>query len=221
MFMWGQSMRGGGGLFGGWIIVWRARDGRAETERSGRRDCDRHRGGRHRRRDGPGHRPRLDARTIGGFHRPPMTFDVGYDRPNYNPQWEVKAGQLIVVTMNNSGTMAHEFLLFSGDRGAILATVRYALALAESHNSGYQNDEAIGNATVDEYTGYHDSWANLSRVGCPESCVDHDVDPGNTFLFWFVVNTPGTYFFACHQVDRTDWKVHQDKGMWGTLTVTA
>src|SRR5205823_2241572 len=69
-----------------------------------------------------------------------MTFDVGYDRPNYNPQWEVKAGQLIVVTMNNSGTMAHEFLLFSGDRGAILATVRYALALAESHNSGYQND---------------------------------------------------------------------------------
>ena len=56
-----------------------------------------------------------------------MTFDVGYDRSNYNPQWEVKAGQLIVVTMNNSGTMAHEFLLFSGDRGTILATVRYAL----------------------------------------------------------------------------------------------
>jgi len=165
--------------------------------------------------------PALKPAPSGDFIVHLMTFDVGYDRSNYNPQWEVKAGQLIVVTMNNSGTMAHEFLLFSGDRGAILATVRYALALAESHNSGYQNDEAIGNATVDEYTGYHDSWANLSRVGCPESCVDHDVDPGNTFLFWFVVNTPGTYFFACHQVDRTDWKVHQDKGMWGTLIVDA
>jgi len=151
-----------------------------------------------------------------------MTFDVGYDKPNYNPEWkDVKAGQLIVVTMNNSGSMDHEFLLFSGNRATILATVRYALALAESHHPGYLTNDSIGNDTVDEYTSYHDSWTNLSRVGCPDSCVDHDVDPGNTFLFWFVINTPGTYFFACHQVDRTDWKVHQDKGMWGTLVVTA
>jgi len=150
-----------------------------------------------------------------------MTFDVGYDAPNFNPDWTAKAGQLIVVTMNNSGTMDHEFLLFDKDRATILKSVKYALALAESNNPGYLTDDSIGNATVDEYTGYHDSWANLSRVGCPDSCVDHDVAPGNTFLFWFVINTPGTYFFACHQVDRTDWKVHQDKGMWGTLTVTA
>ncbi len=150
-----------------------------------------------------------------------MTFDVGYDAPNFNPNWTAKAGQLIVVTMNNSGTMAHEFLLFDKDRATILKSAKYALALAESRNPGYLTDEAIGNATVDEYTGYHDSWDNLSRVGCPDSCVDHDVDPGNTFLFWFVINTPGTYFFACHQVDRTDWKIHQDKGMWGTLTISA
>ena len=150
-----------------------------------------------------------------------MTFDVGYDAPNFNPSWTAKAGQLIVVTMNNSGTMDHEFLLFAGSRTAILATVKYALALAESHHSGYLTNEAIGNATVDEYTGYHDSWANLSRVGCPDSCIDHDVVPGNTFLFWFVINTPGTYFFACHQVDRTDWKIHQDKNMWGTLIVSS
>jgi uncharacterized cupredoxin-like copper-binding protein len=150
-----------------------------------------------------------------------MTFDVGYDRTNFNPNWEVKAGQLIVVTMNNSGTMDHEFLLFSGARATILATVKYALSLAESHHPGYATNDSIGNDTVDEYTAYHDSWANLSRVGCPDSCVDHDVAPGNTFLFWFTINTPGTYFFACHQVDRTDWKVHQDKGMWGTLVVSA
>src|SRR5205823_12851834 len=117
--------------------------------------------------------------------------------------------------------LAREFGLCGGDRGAIQAPARYTLALAASHNSADHNDEAIGHATVDEDRGDHDSWANLSRVGCPDSCVDHDVDPGNTFLFWFVVNTPGTYFFACHQVDRTDWKVHQDKNMWGTLIVDA
>ena len=165
--------------------------------------------------------PMLKATPSADFKVHLMTFDVGYDAPNFNPEWNVKAGQLIVVTMNNSGTMDHEFLLFSGSRATILATVKYALALAESHHLGYQTNESIGNDTVDEYTGYHDSWSNLSRVGCPDSCVDHDVAPGNTFLFWFVVNTPGTYFFACHQIDRTDWKAHQDKGMWGTLIVSA
>jgi len=165
--------------------------------------------------------PMLKTTQSADFKVHLMTFDVGYDAPNFNPEWDVKAGQVIVVTMNNSGTMAHEFLLFDGNRATILASAKAALALAESHHNGYQNDEAIGNLTVDEYTEYHDSWTNLSRVGCPDSCVDHDVDPGNTFLFWFVINTPGTYFFACHQVDRTDWKIHQDKDMWGTLVVSA
>src|SRR2546427_10117981 len=86
-----------------------------------------------------------------------MTFDVGYDAPNFNPNWTAKAGQLIVVTMNNSGTMAHEFLLFDGNRATILANAKAALALAESHHSGYLTDEAIGNATVDEHTQYHNT----------------------------------------------------------------
>ena len=25
------------------------------------------------------------------------TFDVGYDQPNYQPEWQVKAGQVVVV----------------------------------------------------------------------------------------------------------------------------
>jgi uncharacterized cupredoxin-like copper-binding protein len=154
-----------------------------------------------------------------------MTFDVGYDQPNYQPEWQVKAGQIVVVTMNNSGAMAHEFLLFSGGRTAILNSAKAALALAQSHNPGWDTDPVIANTTLDEYTGYHDSWTNLTRYGCNDptlGCVDHDVDPDATFLFWFVINTPGTYFFACHQVDTTaiPWMIHQDKGMWGTIVVS-
>jgi len=154
-----------------------------------------------------------------------MTFDVGYERPNFNPEWQVKAGQTVIVTMNNSGAMAHEFLLFSGDRTTILNSAKYALALAQSNNPGWDTNSDIANATLDEYTGYHDSWANLTRFGCTDptlGCVDHDVDPDATFLFWFVINTPGTYFFACHQVDTTavPWHIHQDKGMWGTIVVS-
>ena len=151
-----------------------------------------------------------------------MTFDVGYDRANFNPEIDAKAGQLIIIEMNNSGTMDHEFLLFDKDRATILASAKYALALAESHHTGYLTNESIGNDTVDEYTEYHDSWMNLSRVGCPDSCIDHDVAAdGGITLFWFVINTPGNYFFACHQVDRTDWKIHQDKNMWGTVVISA
>src|SRR5438445_695880 len=153
------------------------------------------------------------------------TFDVGYDQPNYQPEWQVKAGQVVVVTMNNSGAMAHEFLLFSGDRTTILNSAKAALALAISHNPNWDTDPVVANATLDEYVGYHDSWANLTRYGCNDptlGCVDHDVDPDATFLFWFVINTPGTYFFACHQVDTTaiPWMIHQDKGMWGTIVVS-
>ncbi len=154
-----------------------------------------------------------------------MTFDVGYDAVGVNPEWKVNAGQLIVVTMNNSGAMAHEFLLFSGDRTAILNSAKYALALAQRNNPGWDTNSDIANATLDNYTEYHDSWKNLTRFGCDDpllGCVDHDVDPDATFVFWFVINTPGTYFFACHQVDTTTttWKIHQDKGMWGTIVVS-
>jgi len=42
------------------------------------------------------------------------TFDVGYDQPGFNPHYDIKAGTIILIEMNNSGAMAHEFLLFSG-----------------------------------------------------------------------------------------------------------
>src|SRR2546428_13685410 len=151
-------------------------------------------------------------------------FDVGFDQPGFNPHYDIKAGTIILIEMNNSGAMAHEFLLFSGDQTTILNSAKAALARAQANNPGWDGTNSdIVNATLDNYTEYHDSWDNLSRVGCPDSCVDHDVDPDGTTLFWFVVNTPGKYFFACHQVDTTSipWKIHQDKGMWGTITFTS
>jgi uncharacterized cupredoxin-like copper-binding protein len=151
------------------------------------------------------------------------TFDVGYDQPGFNPDYKIKAGTIILIEMNNSGAMAHEFLLFRGDRTTILNHAKGALSLAQANNPGWDADPATATAALDNYTEYHDTWNNLSRVGCPDSCVDHDVDPGATTLFWFVINTPGNYFFACHQVDTTGttWEIHQEKGMWGTIEITS
>src|SRR5436853_7412041 len=49
-----------------------------------------------------------------------MTFDVGYDAPNFNPDWTAKAGRVSGVTMNDSGTRAHECLLLARDRATIV-----------------------------------------------------------------------------------------------------
>src|SRR5439155_12126329 len=63
--------------------------------------------------------PALQTPGSNDFNVHLMNFDVGYDAPGVNPEWQVNAGQLVVVTMNNSGAMAHEFLLFSGDRTTV------------------------------------------------------------------------------------------------------
>src|SRR2546428_7611204 len=62
------------------------------------------------------------------------TFDVGYDRPNYHPEWQVKAGQVVVVTMNNSGAKAPPVLLFCGDRTALLNLAKRACGPGQSPN---------------------------------------------------------------------------------------
>ena|SRR2546428_1425017 len=167
------------------------------------------------------------------------TLDFAFDKVGVNPQLEVKAGQVVLITLANNGTNAHEFLLFSGDKAAVLnsakAALRQAIAMhpkASWINLSTAEHDAEVNATLDDYSSIHDTWTNLSRVTDPltGSPIDHNVDVGATSLFWFVVNTPGTYFFACHMVDTNDfssdpatWVIHQGHaggGMWGTLVVS-
>jgi uncharacterized cupredoxin-like copper-binding protein len=165
------------------------------------------------------------------------TLDFAYDKIGVNPELDAKAGQVVLITLANNGTNAHEFLLFKGDRTAILNSAKAALAQAIAmHPELYwtnltpaQHEDAV-NTTLADYSSIHDSWSNLTRVTdtLTGSLIDHNVDVGATSLFWFAVNTPGTYFFACHMVDTTDpnpsnWVIHQahtPAGMWGTLVLS-
>src|SRR2546426_8233945 len=97
------------------------------------------------------------------------TFDVGYDQTGFNPHYDIKAGTIILIEMNNSGAMAHEFLLFSGDRTTILNSAKGALALAQANNTNSATNSDAANAKLDNYNAYHENLNNLSRVGCTES----------------------------------------------------
>src|SRR3989454_5998721 len=56
-----------------------------------------------------------------------MTFDVGYDRPNYHPEWQEKGSQIHRVPMEHNRAMAHELLLFLGGPGPVLKSAEAAL----------------------------------------------------------------------------------------------
>src|SRR5437870_11643961 len=88
------------------------------------------------------------------------TFDVGYDQPGFNPSYTIKAGTIVLIEMNNSGAMAHEFLLFSGGRTPILNSAKAALALAQRNYPNWNVDPDNETAALDNYTEYHDSCSN-------------------------------------------------------------
>jgi hypothetical protein len=184
--------------------------------------------------------PALQTSQLGPAKFTVTALDFAFDKIGVNPVLTgVKTGQVVLITLVNNGTNAHELLLFNKDRTAVLTSAKAALAKAITMHpevrwtnlTAAQHDDAV-NATLDDYSSIHDSWDNLTRVAdaLTGSLIDHNVDAGATSLFWFVINTPGTYFFACHMVDTSDfsydtatWVIHQahtPTGMWGTLEVS-
>src|SRR5437016_14489630 len=58
------------------------------------------------------------------------TLDFAFDKVGVNPQLEVKAGQVVLITLADNRTNAHEFLVVSGDKTAVLNPANAALAQA-------------------------------------------------------------------------------------------
>jgi len=146
--------------------------------------------------------------------------DFAYDRIGFNPSFTAKANHPIWFVFSNNGTNVHEFLLYrvlnASSQADILNYAKEDLALAKSLHPNWATTDK--NATLDEYNSLHDGDPRLERY----NGIDRNVDPGATTDLVFVIREAGDYFFVCHQVDTdvTGWKIHQDHGMWGTLTVT-
>jgi len=151
-----------------------------------------------------------------------VALDFAYDRIGFNPSFQARVNLPIWFVFSNNGTNVHEFLLYSAkttSQAAVLAAAKEDLALAQSHHPNWATDPVEANLTLDEYNTLHDGDARLTRY----NDVDRNVDPGATTDLVFVIRETGDYFFVCHQVDSTviPWKIHQDHGMWGTISVTA
>jgi len=147
--------------------------------------------------------------------------DFAYDRIGFNPSFTVDVNKPIWFVFSNNGTNVHEFLLYrnmnASSQADILNYAKEDLALAKSHHPNWATTGK--NDTLDEYNTLHDGDARLTRY----NGVDRNVDPGATTDLVFVIREAGTYFFVCHQVDTdlVGWKIHQDHGMWGLITVNA
>jgi uncharacterized cupredoxin-like copper-binding protein len=149
--------------------------------------------------------------------------DFAYDRIGFNPSFTVDANKPIWFVFSNNGTNVHEFLLYrinqTTTRDSILAYAYQDLAAAQADWPQWASNETQKNLTLDDYNTRHDGDDRLTRY----NGVDRNVDPGATTDLVFVIREAGNYFFVCHQVDTSvmPWKIHQDHGMWGLLTVNA
>src|SRR5207247_8803723 len=65
-----------------------------------------------------------------------MTFDVGYEAPNFKPEWTAKGGQVIGHRMNKIGTRAHEVRHVDGNQTTIIESGHAAPELGDSHVNG-------------------------------------------------------------------------------------
>ena len=152
-----------------------------------------------------------------------VALDFAYDRIGFNPAFSASVNQPIWFVFSNNGTNVHEFLLYrvvnSSSQADILAYAYQDLAAAQADFPNWATNETQKNLTLDDYNTRHDGDLRLTRY----NGIDRNVDPSATTDLVFVIRQAGNYFFVCHQVDTTvvPWKIHQDHGMWGTLTVNA
>jgi uncharacterized cupredoxin-like copper-binding protein len=149
--------------------------------------------------------------------------DFAYDRIGFNPSFTVNVNTPIWFVFSNNGTNVHEFLLYrinqTTTRASVLADAYQDLAQAQAAHPNWASDPVEANLTLDDYNTLHDGDARLTRY----NDIDRNVDPDATTDLVFVLHEAGNYFFVCHQVDTSvnPWKIHQDHGMWGLLTVNA
>lgn len=146
-----------------------------------------------------------------------VALDFAFDKVGFNPELHVKAHQIVWIVLSNQGTNPHEFLLFNKSRDFIQRATEEDLNKSLADHPNFATNDTAKAAALDEYDSLHDSDDRLVRY----NDVDFDVQPGESRNVLFIIDVPGTYFFACHQVDTTTtpWMVHQSKGMWGTLVV--
>lgn len=143
------------------------------------------------------------------------TWEYGYDGPSGGPTLTVKAGETVRITLVNKGGVEHEFRLVK-DKDAFLSDVQKAVEKLQAQ--GIKDQDAVEKASAFKEARRLQGMQVVNVGGTLD--WDVDVEPGETKTIELVINTPGTYYYVCGELDATFPQIHAHRGMFATLIVT-
>lgn len=143
------------------------------------------------------------------------TWDFGYNGPTGGPTLNVKAGQTVRVTLVSKGGVEHEFRL-SNNKETFLSDVEKAVATLQSQ--GMKDQDVIEKADAFKAARR----ASGMKIVKTEGQLDWDTDVGigETKTVEFTIDTRGTYWYLCGELDATFPQTHAHRGMAGQIVVT-
>ena len=140
--------------------------------------------------------------------------EFGYNGPTGGPILKVKAGETVRVTLVNNGAVDHEFRIVK-NRDAFLSDVNKAMERLRTE--GVTEQDGVEKAAVFKEAR---RLTGLEIIKTSEGLEwDADVKPGETNTAEFVIDTPGTYWYLCGELDATFPMTHAHKNMSGQLIV--
>ena len=141
-------------------------------------------------------------------------LDYGYNGSSGGPTLRVKAGDVVKVTLINKSERVHEFRL-SSNMDKFLSDVDKVVAnlQAQGLKTADQVDSAQAFKDARRLTGMKLVMVNNALDW------DTDVDPGKTVTIQFSIDTPGTYWYLCGELDGTFPQTHTHKSMFGQIIV--
>lgn len=108
----------------------------------------------------------------------------------------LRTGVPVVLTLRNTGQIAHEIMLYPAPKAAVKDWDEYAMANTYFQKMGEVETEFAGRG--------HDSGTSIFEVL---------VDAGQTAVIRFTPNRVGTFELGCHI------PAHYENGMKGTITI--
>jgi uncharacterized cupredoxin-like copper-binding protein len=128
-----------------------------------------------------------------------------------NPTLRVKVGDIVVIRLNNKGSVTHEFMLFE-NADSVVNKLRDVVKDLTARD--VPEDEAEKQ--------YEEKKAELEEKGIIKVAfegADADAEPGESVTIRFTATRPGTFTYVCLEVEGSYPDLHYDKGMHGQLIV--
>ena len=148
--------------------------------------------------------------------------DYGFNRPGFAPTLTIKAGEVVVIKLKNSGAHPHEFMVVP-DKDRALMMMKKLISEIDAKDIPEEEkielyDEEHHHA-MEQMMRMYDFTIEPEAVNDAPSMIMVSVEPDEEITIRITIDTPGVYWYVCQEVGGTWPEIHQERGMVGKLIV--